>query len=146
MHSSILLLAGSALTTVASPLRTTDGTTLNKRDYWGPAFSSGPTASNSRVVYAAMTLTPGQSPPNPRGDLFIWPGVGGDQDLLQVVFMTPENCGAAQGSWCVQPYVAGPRYIAGPVAIAGPNDKIRIKYEFQSDKVVRTNSFLKNIN
>ncbi|KAL0937044.1 uncharacterized protein CTRU02_209260 [Colletotrichum truncatum] len=108
---------------------------LQKRDYWGPAFSSGPTAGGAKIVYAAMTLTPGLPPPNPKGDLFIWPGVGGDKDLLQVVFMTAENCQADAESWCVQPYVAGPRYVNGPVGIAHANDKIRIEYKLQADKV-----------
>ncbi|RYC65656.1 hypothetical protein CHU98_g516 [Xylaria longipes] len=87
------------------------------------------------VVYAAMTFTPGQSPPTPRGDLFIWPGVGGDIDLFQVVFLTSDNCSAPQGSWCVHPYVAGPQHINGPVTVAGSNDKIRIEYELQPDGV-----------
>lgn len=107
---------------------------LGKRDYWGPSFSSGPTDGNTKIVYAAMTLTPGAAPPNPEGDLFIWPGVGGTGDLLQMVFMAGE-CGQAQGYWCVQPYVAGPRYINGPAAIVGPDDQIRIQFGMQSDGV-----------
>lgn len=82
-----------------------------------------------------MTVTPGQSPSTPRGDLFIWPGVGGDEGLLQVVFMTSENCDAPSGSWCVQAYVAGPRYINGDVGIAGSTDQIRNQYELQSNNV-----------
>ncbi|KAJ2988689.1 hypothetical protein NUW58_g3844 [Xylaria curta] len=61
-----------------------------------------------------MTLTPGRAPPNPRAT---------------------SSSGPVSGSWCAQPYVAGPRYINGPVAVVGPNDRIRIKYELQADGV-----------
>ena len=74
-----------------------------KRDSWGGALSLGP--SESTIISAVTTLTPGTAPTTQNGELFLWPGMSnGTGDLIQTTMESwPDNswCGATTGQWQV---------------------------------------------
>ena len=66
----------------------------------GPAFSTGPTASNSWIRESISTLVLPSAPTNNKGDLSLWVGMGtSNGDLIQSI---AENWNSA--SWSVYAY------------------------------------------
>ncbi|KAK0241678.1 hypothetical protein EDD85DRAFT_819944 [Armillaria nabsnona] len=74
-----------------------------KGDSWGPAYSLGPT--NSAIIEAITTFTPGTPPSDAENYLFLWPGISNSTSgLIQAgTDQTADQnsyCGASQDQWC----------------------------------------------
>ncbi|KAK0195521.1 hypothetical protein F5146DRAFT_1132992 [Armillaria mellea] len=74
-----------------------------KGDSWGPAYSLGPT--NSAIIEAITTFTPGMPPSDAENYLFLWPGISNSTSgLIQAgTDQTADQndyCGASQDQWC----------------------------------------------
>lgn len=122
---------------VALLAATANAASLLRRDSWGGALSLGP--SQSTIISAVTTLTPGTAPYPQNGELFLWPGMSnGTGDLVQTTLESwPDNswCGAQPGQWCVRASVFGSfGQLDGDAGIVSGSDQVKIQYTLESNQ------------
>lgn len=120
---------------------TPSGAIKQRDDTWGGAVSLGP--SQSTIIKAVTTLTPGAAPSTQNGQLFLWPGMSnGTGDLIQTTLESwPDNswCGATTGQWCVRASVFGSfGQLDGEGSPVSGTDKVKIVYELSGTTWTQT--------
>ncbi|PBK91600.1 hypothetical protein ARMGADRAFT_1081776 [Armillaria gallica] len=114
-----------------------------KGDSWGPAYSLGPT--NSAIIEAITTFTPGTPPSDAENYLFLWPGISNSTSgLIQAgTNQTADQnsyCGASQDQWCAMASYYGvvdgvTTQLNGDMVPIDANASITIHYKLADDNV-----------
>ncbi|KAK0454872.1 hypothetical protein EV421DRAFT_2029831 [Armillaria borealis] len=115
-----------------------------KGDSWGPAYSLGPT--NSAIIEAITTFTPGTPPSDAENYLFLWPGISNSTSGLiqagtdQTGADQNSYCGASQDQWCAMASYYGvvdgvTTQLNGDMVPIDANASITIHYKLADDDV-----------
>jgi len=140
MRAAVVLAILPAVVTCLNPFRLEKNNApvkkLTRRDSWGGAVSLGP--SQSTIIHAVTTLTPGAAPSTQAGELFLWPGMSnGTGDLVQTTLESwPDNtwCGATPGEWCIRCSLFGSfGQLDGTAGIVTSSMSVTIDYTLESD-------------